>query len=114
MHYQATIRTTSSVHSRWRRMGKLVGALEGTRFVWRGAHFVSVGEIADLPALLNHPDVLVEAMGRRPVAPPPAPVVEAPVVKKASDPAAAKVAPTPVDDMPQFGKSRPNKPNKGR
>ena len=86
-------------------MGRLVMALEGTRFVWRGSHFVSTGEIADLPALLRHHDVLVEAMGRVVSAPPesaPAPP-PAPVPPPVTERPAEKKAP-PVDplDPPSF------------
>ena len=107
MHYHATIKPASDLHNRWRRMGRLVMALEGTRFVWRGSHFVSTGEIADLPALLRHHDVLVEAVGRAVVAPPESAPAPPPVPPAAPAPTPV---PPPVTERPAEKKAPPVDP----
>ncbi len=93
MRTHAIIRPKSALHNLWRRQGRLVAALEGTRFVWRSTHYEATGDIADLPALVNHPDTQVAVMGQ-PTAPAAPKPVTAPTPSTPPT-AAAKTADSP-------------------
>ena len=101
MRTHAIIRPKSALHNLWRRQGRLVAALEGTRFVWRSTHYEATGDIADLPALVNHPDTQVAVMGQptAPAAPKPV-TAPTPTAKTEAAPSTPPTAAANTADSP--------------